>query len=471
MLYDDNFLYVSAICYDGGKRVIQTLKRDVGHWESDGFAIVLDPVNERSNGFVFGVNAGGAQMEGLVSANGTSEEWDAKWYSQITQYENYWVVEMAIPFKSIRYDQNLKWGVNFVRNDMGENLYSTWAKVPIQISGTDLGFTGLLSWDNPPPLAKGNTVLIPYIFGGTSQNFEDNETQQYTYNTGLDAKIAITSNLNVDVTINPDFSQVDVDQQVTNLSRFSLFFPERRNFFLENSDIFSEFGTGGVRPFFSRRIGLRDGQQVPIQYGVRLSGNITKSFRIGVMDIQTDRAGDFPAQNYFVAAVQQRVLKRSRIKAFIVNRQTTANVEGSDVADYNRVAGLEFQYFSADGKWRGAMRYHNSMNPENFKNNDYWGGFAAYESRNFWVGFASERVGENYITDVGFVPRLYNYNAETEETIRIGYLRLNGWTGYNFRPENSEKLNVHGPRFWSASFLNPDQSLAERFTGFGYNIN
>lgn len=473
--YDENFLYVSAINYDNGSRFIETLKRDTGHWGSDGFAIVLDPVNERSNGFIFGVNAGGAQMEGLISMGAgetISENWDAKWYSQTKEYADYWVVEMAIPFKSLRYKTDvMTWGVNFIRNDMERNVYSTWAKVPLQMDGVDLGFTGALNWTNPPPLANGNIVLIPYVTGGSTQNFEDNEPHEFTYNAGLDAKIAVTSSLNLDVTINPDFSQVDVDRQVTNLSRFSLFFPERRNFFLENSDLFSNFGTGGIRPFFSRRIGLENGEQIPIRAGLRLSGNLTNDLRIGIMNIQTEKRGDVPEQNFFVATLQQRVLKRSSINALIVNKESFNLPEESDRRRYNRVAAFEFRYLSQDGKWRGHARYHRSFTPDNDNLNNYFGQYIEYQSRNFWVGLASEQVGRNYIAETGFTPRIYNYDAVRDTTERIGYLRVNPWAGYNFRPENSKILNQHGPRAWTRVFYNENGAFNERNSGFGYNFN
>ena len=123
LIYDNDFMYVGAVCYDSDKHIIQTLKRDVGHWDSDGFAIVMDPVNQRTNGYIFAVNAGGAQMEGLVTANDHSRDWDAKWYSEVTRLPDRWIVEMAIPFKSLRFNENsAEWGVNFIRNDIKNNL-------------------------------------------------------------------------------------------------------------------------------------------------------------------------------------------------------------------------------------------------------------------------------------------------------------------------------------------------------------
>ena len=142
LAYDDQFLYVAATCYDiNGQHVIRTLKRDSPdeYFGSDGIAIVLDPINTKSSGFFFGVNAGGAQMEGLLQVSGVettiNENWDNRWYSEISKEGNVWYVEMAIPFKTLRFDdKNKTWGLNFVRNDMKNNYFSSWAPVPVNLN-------------------------------------------------------------------------------------------------------------------------------------------------------------------------------------------------------------------------------------------------------------------------------------------------------------------------------------------------
>lgn len=473
LLYDENFLYVSAVCYINKRPVIQTLKRDVGHWSSDGVAILFDPMNQHNNGFLFGVNAGGAQMEGLTVVNQTAFEWDAKWYSRVQIYEDRWVAEMAIPFKSLRYSEDIsKWGINIIRNDMQRNVYSVWAKVPLQFQPTDLGFTGSLKWDQPPKRVKGNIVLIPYITGNANQDFEDGDGSISTSgNAGADAKIAVTSTLNLDLTFNPDFSQVDVDQQVTNLSRFSLFFPERRNFFLENSDLFGRMGSREARPFFSRRVGLKDGSPVPILFGARLSGNLTNALRVGVMDVQTRPEGEVDSlgQNNFVAAVQHRVLKRSSIDAIFVNRQAFNGTEML-TGDYNRVAGLEFKYLSQDGRWRGAVRGFQSFNPDKKQDNGNYGAFLFYRTRNLAALVATDIIQTNYIAELGFIPRLNNYDVERDTTVRIGYQRVLYFTNYTFYPK-SGILNSHGPRWRHEMYYNLGRGFGEQRTQLQYELN
>lgn len=475
--YDDEFLYVSAILYDDGKRIIQSLRRDNNsHWNSDGFTVALDPINERSNGFMFGVNAGGAQMEGVLTVNswGTDGDrnWDNKWFSKVVQHEDRWQVEMAIPFKTLRYNtENVRWGINFARNDMQRNVYSTWTRIPVNFRVIELGYNGLLVWDKKPPVTKGKIAVIPYLAGGVSRNHEDDESLESDIDVGMDAKVAVTSSLNLDLTINPDFSNVDVDQQVTNLSRFSLFFPERRNFFLENSDIFSEFGRWNARPFFSRRIGLNDGDPVPIQYGARLSGNLTNSLRIGVMDIQTAATDDQSAQNYAVAAFQKRVLSRSSIKGIWVNRQSNGQQENGVAKDYNRVGGLEFEYLSQDGKWSGYLKHHQSFTPEKNSANGFYTALLTYRSRRLFWGVTASQVDRHFVADVGFTPRLENYDAVADTTVRLGYKDFNPWIGYNHYPKAGSPINMHGPRLWAVWTFNADGSFNEELLNLVYFVS
>lgn len=170
MTFDDQFLYVAAVCRDStNKHVIQSLKRDGDYWSSDAFGLILDPINERTNGFFFGVSAANAQFEDLLAfqSDEMTGSWDNKWYSQTKIYATYWTVEIAIPFKTLRYNPTkTKWGVNFERNDLKNNQYSTWTFIPVNFNGYDLGYTGSLIWETTPPAVKGNISLIPYITGG-----------------------------------------------------------------------------------------------------------------------------------------------------------------------------------------------------------------------------------------------------------------------------------------------------------------
>ncbi|HYC85004.1 MAG TPA: DUF5916 domain-containing protein [Chryseosolibacter sp.] len=457
VLFDTEFIFISAVNFQKKEDlVIQTLRRDQLNpfFSSDGFSVLLDPMNQRTNGFLFGVNAAGAQVEGAVNLVGawsrTNENWDNKWFSAVTVYEDRWVAELAIPFTALRFKEGaLEWGVNFIRNDMKTNAYSTWSFVPLQFNGTDLGHLGTLRWPEKISPKRSRATVIPYITGATTKDFAEGTGTQTTGNAGVDMKLSLSSSLNLDVTYRPDFSNVEVDRQMMNITRFSLMFPERRNFFLENADLFTNFGSWLTRPFFSRKIGLHDGEPVPIVAGARLSGNVTKGLRIGVMDMQTAATTDLSANNYLIAAAQQRVFDRSNIRVFAANRQTTKAIEGDLAHDFNRTFGGELQYLSTDGKWTAFMRGHTAETPEKTNDNHYLSGQVNYIHPKFYTGLLTERVAENYINDLGFIPRLNNYDPVMDSTYRIGHYSVNPWLGLLIFPKKSRLINMIEPNTWS----------------------
>lgn len=477
--YDDKNLYIAAICKDENQdHIVQTLKRDDAIWRSDGFVAFIDPVNKQTNGFAFYTNAYGVQTEGLLSAFGAGDEgmnrdWDNKWFVEVDQTEGGdWTLEMAIPFKTLRYDANLtEWGINFLRCDIGNNRYSTWAFVPVQFDGTDLSYAGTLVWDNKPPPTNSNFSIIPYVTAGVSKDIEENDGDvQAEFDAGLDAKVAVTSSLNLDLTLNPDFSQIEVDAQQTNLTRFSLFFPEKRTFFLENSDIFSDFGIRPIRPFFSRRIGLDDdGNAIPIIGGARLSGNLTEKTRIGAMSMQTASTDNVNAQNYSVGVVQHQVMKRSSIKGIFINRQSFDDGE-ADKNDFGRNVGGEFDYVKPDGSVGAWVSYHSSMKPEKFKSNGFFNTGFQYNNRKFSTLQSFAILGENYIADVGFVNRLDNYDAERDTTIRIGLSHLFQTFDYTIFPKE-ENSSFNFIRFNFENFLLWNEGLGRTLRSTEFNVN
>jgi len=207
IVYDDEFIYFGIKAYLNDKDpVIQSLKRDVNPYYSDGVSVVIDASGKNTSGYTFGVNAAGAQMEGIAEANSASFEWDAKWYSATKIFKGYWTAEWAIPFKSLRFPKSQKqWGINFIRNDMTNNCFSTWNQVPIQFFGANLNCLGKISFADDVPLVKSNNAFIPYV---SAKLDKEQKTFSSSANAGLDAKIAINSSLNLDATINPDFSQL-----------------------------------------------------------------------------------------------------------------------------------------------------------------------------------------------------------------------------------------------------------------------
>jgi len=350
--FDDTFLYIEMIFYNNaiqGDYIVESLQRDFSFGKNDNFLVALDPFDNQITGFAFGLNAYGAQWDGtMYNGRNVDLNWDTKWYSEVQFDKEKWVCEIAIPFKSIRYEEgNQRWGINFRRLDLKASEKSSWAPVPRQFPSVSLAYAGALIWNTPPPPQGNNVSLIPYLSNNAVQ--KDETATANTIKIGGDLKYNLTSALNLDLTLNPDFSQAEVDQQVTNLDRFELFFPERRQFFLENADLFSNFGYKTIRPFFSRRIGLT----IPIIGGARLSGNLDENWRIGVMNIQTQKDENLgiSAENFGVFTLQRKVLDRSNISMIFVNKQELNNTRQNEKSNYNRNLGLEYNYFSTDNLW------------------------------------------------------------------------------------------------------------------------
>lgn len=447
MTYDNENMYLLAVCYHnpGQRFMVESLKRDFSFGKNDNFLLFMDPFEDQTNGFSFGASAAGAQWDGMMYEGGKVDlSWDNKWTSYVKNYSDRWVLEAAIPFKSIRYKKGItEWGINFSRLDITKAEKSSWTPVPRQFPTASLAYTGTLVWDEPPPNTGSNISVIPYVLGGISKNYEAKTPADYRKDAGLDAKVAITSSLNLDLTVNPDFSQVEVDRQITNLDRFELFFPERRQFFLENGDHFSNFGYANIRPFFSRRIGLN----APILAGARLSGKLNKDWRMGVMNMPTGKVDSLglPAQNFTVLALQRKIFARSNVGFLFVNKQSV-NYPGPDsgkqrFSNYNRNLGLEYNLASSNNMWTGKFLLLKSFS-QGMKGKDWvHAANLLYASRRWNINWQHEMVGELFNAEVGYVPRR-------------NYIKLNPQVSYLFFPKKGPLVS-HGPRITSAYFFTP----------------
>jgi hypothetical protein len=460
MAYDDHHLYLSAICFygdvPGPRYIVESLRRDWAFGNNDNFIFFLDTFDDQTNGFTFGVNAAGAQWDGLLYEGGKANlSWDNKWTSAVQHYADRYELELAIPFSSIRYKKGImRWGVNFSRLDLKTTEKSSWTPIGRQFPTASLALAGVLLWDEPPPSGGPNVSLIPYGLGGVSRDYEANTPTTIRHDVGMDAKVAVGSALNLDLTVNPDFSQVDVDQQVTNFDRYELFFPEKRQFFLENGDQFANFGYATIRPFFSRRIGLGG---VPIRFGTRLSGKLNKDWRLGVMDMQTGALAqsDLPAENFAVVALQRRVFSRSNIGFLLVDKESTSHLSGVR-PDSNRNLGMEYNLASANNLWTGKVMYLKSFASGNQRGGSVYAGHLQYNSRRWLINGQTENVGENYSAEVGYVPR-------------TGYHRVLSTIGYTFLPEGGPVLS-HGPTLTSSNFFDWSGRLSDYEQTLGYTM-
>lgn len=433
--YDDKYLYIAAICYNSSEDatyVTPSLRRDFRGGGNDMFVIHFDTFDDRTNAFQFGINPYGVRREGLVSNGGgqrgdLSLDWENKWRGETSMQDGYWVAEMAIPFKSIRFKEgSTNWNFNAYRIDSNTGERSSWNPIPRNFVLYSLAHTGKLNWDKPLESPGANIAVIPYVSTNASASggYKNSEgqpvdrTSKSGFDTGFDAKIGLGPSLNLDLTVNPDFSQVEVDQQVTNLDRFEIFFPERRQFFLENADLFAEFGDNGLRPFFSRRIGVsRDestGQNVqnPIRFGARLSGKINNNLRLGILNMQAAALENIevPEINYTVAVLQQKIFSRSNLSFLFVNKQDLENTVNPSINQFNRVLGVDYNIASRDNRLTGKVFYHQSFDKDDPKEDYATAARLQYSVVPYEVEAAVQVVGANYNPEVGFVRRTdYNY--------------------------------------------------------------
>ncbi len=456
--YNESTLFVGIICYDSspGKRPVESLRRDFNFMKNDNFVVFIDTYNDQTNGFAFGVSAAGAQWDGVQANGGTVNlDWDIKWRSAVKNYSDRWVAEFAIPFRSIRYNGGDKeWGINFSRLDLKTNEKSSWAPMPRQFATATLAFTGSLIWYKPLSSSGLRFSLIPYVSAKTTQNKEAGEGFKPNANAGIDAKVILSTSMNLDLTVNPDYSQVEVDKQVTNLDRFELFFPEKRQFYLENSDLFAKLGNDNLRPFFSRRIGLES----PVLAGARLSGKIGNKWRVGLMNIQTGDRDTIKAGNFTVTALQRQVFSHSNITAFFVNKQVmNVNNDTSFKGNrFNRVAGIEYNLASANNHWLGKAFYHQALYPGAKGNASALAVNIAYSTQYLNAYLNQAWVGADYIAEVGYIRRK-------------GYYEINPGLQYKFFPSSSRIAN-HGPAIRLDMLYDPSMNLTDREAQLLYQV-
>ena len=292
---------------------ISDTSRDAGLGDQDSFQVIFDTFQDRQNGFVFGTNAAGIQYDAQVRNQGEpATSWDGSWEVRTQTGEGGWTAEFRIPLRTLRYGPPPQtWGINFMRNIQRARERAYWAPMPRQFNLSRLSSAGDLR--GLQLAAPRNFKLLPYAVSSANRNFTPGSETDLDGDFGLDAKFGVTGSLNLDLTYNTDFAQVEVDTQQINLTRFNLRFPEKRPFFLENAELFAVgasgggFGGGGdLDLFFTRRIGLdEDGQLVPIKGGARLSGK-TGGYNIGLMNMQTEAVAQRPGNNFTAAAHEPR---------------------------------------------------------------------------------------------------------------------------------------------------------------------
>ena len=479
----EDTLYFGVICYDRDPAsiIVTDSRRDSSLNDSDSFQLILDTFLDRQNGFVFGTSPAGQEYDGQVvnegvggsgmgrggasrgGGGGFNLNWDGVWQVRTQISAVGWSIEFAIPFRTIRYpaDDVQTWGVNFQRNIRRRNESAYWAPLPRQYDLFRVSMAGQLTSVRIPAGGTDNLKITPYVIGEAIRLDATPQAPTTTLgDIGADLKFSVTSGLTLDATYNTDFAQVEVDEQQINLDRFNLFFPEKRPFFLENAGLFAVSNAGGsvqgdpaqTELFFSRRIGIEDGQIVPILAGARLSGKISNSVTIGFLNMQTEEvAGLTAANNFTVARVRRDLPNRSSIGGLFVSREATGRLAGTD--DYNRTYAFD-----------GRMGFGQNGLIQGFVGRTDTPGLDGREH--------AYNLSMNYESEVwrfagGFMESGDNFNPEVGFTRRVGFRKVDTGVFYTWRPENflnSHELRPHITfnRFWNfdgfmeTSFLHID---------------
>ena len=419
VLFDDKNLYIAAKCWDSHpeREVLTELRRDSSNiFNNESVTVVLDTFHDLRNGFKFQTNALGAVQDSVVIDEVNVDSWNTTWEVNSARYDWGWAFEMAIPFKSLRYPGSgpQTWGINFRRVIKWKNELTYFTAMPRSFGANaiyHMGSAGTLLGIETPAQSI-NLELKPYAISSvtTDRTARVPFNNDFDGDAGIDFKYGLTRGLTLDATINTDFAQVEEDQQQVNLTRYSLFFPEKRDFFLEGQGIFAfggvSFGQNanpGEVPvmFFSRQIGLSRGQAVPVRGGARITGQVGK-YQLGVLNIET---GDEPAAgavatNFTAARIKRAILRRSNI-GLIATRRTPSGIG----RDTNLAVGADMNLFLFRNVTANSY-YSRTDSPGRTNGQDSYRGRFDYTGDRY--GFSAEHllVGEQFNPEVGFVRRL-----------------------------------------------------------------
>ena len=489
ILTDGEALYVAAWLHDRdpggivpGERV-----RDVNLTNSDYFGFILDTYLDRQNGFVFATTPSGVEYDGQViregegaglnqpgqgraqtgSMGGFNRNWDGSWTVSTSVDSAGWYAEFRIPFSTLRYGGGAtqSWGLNLVRGIRRKNEEAFWSFIPRQFSLYRLSRAGTLEGIRVP--ARRTATVTPYVLGGVQRNYLAGAPQDEVNEFGADLKYGVTPSLTLDLTYNTDFAQAEVDEQRTNLTRFPLFFPEKRQFFLENAGVFSAGTPQAVELFFSRRIGIDTlGNPVAVHGGGRLSGRVGP-VTVGVLQIFTDDApGVQPANSYSVGRVTRELSARSRVGAIAVQR-----IAMDDGDDRNATFGIDGRLGIGDAwtiDWWGAKTETPGRTGDDFG----FSGRAAFETGAWENSVRYIQVGEDFDPQVGFLNRAGGYRLYDVMVMRK--LRRAEWPWLKeWNPHVSYRAHVGLDGYYQSGRIHIDMTEVELADGarFGPDLN
>jgi len=409
LLYDDENIYLGVYCFDSAGEnglVLTDVRRDYAARENDYFSVIFDTFDDNRNGFLFGTNSGGAKRDAQARGNATDVnfDWDTVWDVQTRVTESGWQIEMVIPFTTLRFREGERqvWGVNFARLIRRKNEFILWTPVPRPHVLSRVSYAGVL--DGLNGIRQGrNLYFKPYLSTPVVRRRDDDV--DFVPEVGFDVKYGLTPGLTLDLTVNTDFAQVEADEQQINLTRFNLFFPEKRDFFLENAGIFQmgkssrRFGNVSARdliPFFSRRIGISEGQIVPILGGARLTGRLGH-YTLGFLSLQTDKLVETPSTNFTVLRLRRDLFRNSDVGGIFINKQVNGG-------GFNRTYGFDanLKFFN----YLDIVPFLVKTESPDQPGEDLAANIGIIWSDPFWDLLAEYMtIEENFNPEVGFVPR------------------------------------------------------------------
>jgi hypothetical protein len=427
LVYDESALYVGAWMFvdDPSTIVVGETRRDASLQNTDAFLMVLDTYLDRQNGFVFGTTPAGIEYDGQVtrdgqggggggprqragSGGGFNLNWDGAWEVATSTDDNGWYAELRIPFDTLRYLEGGEqtWGANFSRNIRIRNEQSVWSPIPRNFNLYRVSLAGTLTEFEAPN--RKIFTITPYVLGDVSRDYTRDSTASGDGAIGGEAKIGLTQSLTLDLTVNTDFAQVEVDDLQLNLTRFPLFFPEKRPFFLENAGSFSVGTPRSAEMFFSRRIGLFEGESVPIMGGARLTGKMA-GMQIGLLAIQADYLDVFddeigedvrePPNNFGVVRLFQEFENRTRVGGVFVSRVNTDNT-----SDYNLTYAVDGTY--GVGEAVNLTGWAAGTTTPGVGGGQYGFNFrSSYDTRDWRLSATYREIGAGFNPEVGFLSR------------------------------------------------------------------
>ena len=485
LLHDKDNLYIGVMCYDSEPhRVLASqMARDARLTPDDRLSIILDTFRDQSNAFYFSTNPNGALVDGLVFANGeTNEDWDAIWIVKTRRSDEGWSAEFAIPFKSLSFPSGQTvWGFNISRIIQRKLEEVRWTGARFQTQFFQVSEAGEIT--NLEGLQQGLGLDVrPFV---AQRWFHSGITGNDVVRgkPGLDLFYNLTPSLRLSTTVNTDFGETEVDARQINLTRFSIFFPEKRSFFLQDAGVFN-FATTGVDepggipdtgaeifPFFSRRIGLLAGQEVPIDYGVKLTGKAGRT-EIGMLNVKTREAPGVDDNNLFVGRIRQNFFEQSYVGAIFTGGDparapSNGTVGAPAQASLSSTAGVDMRLATSDFLGTDRNMVFNAWglktNKEGVSDKNASYGFAAhYDNDKFEGQIMWREIQENFDPELGFVQRA-----------NVRMLRLGG--SFNPRPKPSSGIQQMFHDVFYTRFTRLDNGLVETwklyFTIVDWHLN